>query len=62
MKKILSMIFDFRYLFQILQLFQYFQELDDVYHDSSAVVAETLVQGADIVSLKVRERLSNSFR
>ena len=30
-----------------------FQELDDVYHDVSAVVAETLVQGADVMALKV---------
>ena len=32
----------------------FFQELDDVYHESSSVVAETLVQGADVMSLKVR--------
>jgi len=36
------------------------QELDDVYHESSSVVAETLVQGADVMSLKVR--LSFLFR
>ena len=32
---------------------QLLQELDDVYHDVSGVVAETLIQGADIISLKV---------
>lgn len=31
-----------------------FQELDDVYHDVSAVVAETMVQGADIMAIKVK--------
>jgi hypothetical protein len=31
------------------------QELDDVYHESSSVVAETLVQGADVMSLKSAE-------
>ena len=35
-------------------MFFFFQELDDVYHESSSVVAETLVQGADVMSLKVR--------
>lgn len=34
---------------------QLLQELDDVYHDVSAVVAETLVQGADIHALKAGE-------
>ena len=34
---------------------QNLQELDDVYHDVSAVVAETLIQGADIISIKVRK-------
>ena len=33
---------------------QLLQELDDVYHDVSAVVAETIIQGADVISLKVR--------
>ena len=33
---------------------QLLQEIDDVYHDVSAVAAETLIQGADIISLKVR--------
>ncbi len=30
------------------------QELDDVYQDVCGVVAETLVQGADIMTIKVR--------
>ena len=34
---------------------QLLQELDDVYHDVSAVVAETLVQGADVMALKSAE-------
>ena len=34
------------------------QELDDVYHDVSAVVAETMVQGAEIMAIKVRTRSS----
>ena len=38
----------------IINRFYFFQELDDVYHESSSVVAETLVQGADVMSLKVR--------
>ena len=29
------------------------QELDDVYHDACGVVAETLIQGADVMALKV---------
>ena len=32
---------------------QLLQELDDVYQDVSAVVAETIVQGADVISMKV---------
>ena len=31
-----------------------FQELDDVYNDVSGVVAETMVQGAEIMMIKVR--------
>ena len=34
---------------------QLLQELDDVYHDVSAVVAETIIQGADVISMKVRK-------
>ena len=33
------------------------KELDDVYHDVSAVVAETMVQGADIMAIKVIKEL-----
>ena len=33
---------------------QLLQELDDVYHDVSAVVAETIIQGADVISIKVK--------
>ena len=44
-------------------LFQYYaetlplllQELDDVYHDVSAVVAETLIQGSDVMAVKTAE-------
>ena len=41
-------------------LFNYsfwFQELDDVYHNVSAVVAETLIQAADVSALKVKSSL-----
>ena len=38
------------------------QELDDVYHDVSAVVAETLIQGADIMALKVLPWFSAKWR
>ena len=38
------------------------QELDDVYHDVSAVVAETLIQGADIMALKVLAWFSAKWR
>merc|ERR1719225_409900 len=34
---------------------QLLQELDDVYHDVSAVVADTLIQGADVMALKCGE-------
>ena len=34
---------------------QLLQELDDVYHDVSAVVAETIIQGADVISVKVKK-------
>ena len=30
------------------------QELDDVYHDVSSVVADTMIQGADVMALKVK--------
>ena len=33
----------------------YFQQLDDVYHDVSGVMAETLVQSTDVIALKVRK-------
>ena len=36
---------------------QLLQELDDVYQDVSAVVAETIVQGADVISMKVGQFL-----
>ena len=31
------------------------QELDDVYHDVSAVVAETMLQGSDVMAVKTAE-------
>ena len=31
------------------------QELDDVYHDVSAVVAETMIQGSDAMAIKTAE-------
>ena len=37
---------------------QLLQELDDVYHDVSAVVAETIINGADVISVKVRKNIS----
>ena len=40
---------------------QLLQELDDVYHDVSAVVAETIIQGADVISLKVRSVSINTL-
>ena len=40
---------------------QLLQELDDVYHDVSAVVAETIIQGADVISLKVRSVSIHKF-
>jgi len=33
-----------------------YKELDDVYHDVSAVMAECMVQGADIIALKVKRK------
>ena len=41
---------------------QLLQELDDVYHDVSAVVAETIIQGADVISLKVRSVSIHTFK
>ena len=35
----------------------FLQELDYVYHDVSAVMTESLMQGADIIALKVRSFL-----
>ena len=40
---------------------QLLQELDDVYHDVSAVVAETIIQGADVISLKVGSVSTHTF-
>ena len=40
---------------------QLLQELDDVYHDVSAVVAETIIQGADVISMKVRKVQGMSY-
>ena len=40
---------------------QLLQELDDVYHDVSAVVAETIIQGADVISVKVSHHISLSL-
>jgi len=37
----------------ITHTFSRWQELDDVYHDVSAVMAECMVQGADMISMKV---------
>ena len=50
--------FDWIFRFTIMpKSFNYsfwFQELDDVYHNVSAVVAETLIQAADVSALKVK--------
>jgi hypothetical protein len=41
-----------------IELFDgFFKELDDVYHDVSAVMAECMVQGADMIAMKVRSLL-----
>lgn len=40
-----------QYYTEILPLL--LQELDDVYHDVSAVMAETLVRGGEVISVKV---------
>jgi hypothetical protein len=37
----------------------YFQELDYVYHDVSAVMTESLMQGADIIAVKVSSTASS---
>ncbi len=39
----------------------YLQELDDVYHDVSAVVAETMIQSAEIMAIKVRLKSYNAM-
>ena len=43
-----------------IRFYYFFQELDYVYHDVSAVMTESLMQGADMIAMKVRKTLNQS--
>ena len=44
---------NYRIIMEITENYNFFQELDDVYTNVSSVVAETLIQAADVSALKV---------